>query len=208
MDTSYVAVGTVMYMITDSLTCHPQKRPSPERRAGAALGAVLLVPHKAPLVPRRSMRRSTSEPAVLTMTSAAGSTAGQPFRGAQPTARPSYTVSPAGQRHSHRKPLGGTRKPRRSGATSRHRAMVRVRMDLACYTLPLRSGAVVQAELSSALLCWWRLAAQPAARQAVHHGDHNQDDDHRSGPQNPSVLKEVHGHLLCRSRNRHVHDNR
>ncbi len=66
--------------------------------------------------------------------------------------------------------------------------MVRVRMDLACHTLPLRSGAVVQAELISALLCWWRLAA----RLAVHHGEHNQDDDHRSAPQNPSVLKEVH----------------
>ncbi len=31
MDTSYVAVGTVMDMITDSLTCRPQKRP---RRSG------------------------------------------------------------------------------------------------------------------------------------------------------------------------------
>ncbi len=53
MDTSYVAVGTVMYMITDSLTCRPPN-PPPERGAGAALGAVLLGPHKAPLVPRRS----------------------------------------------------------------------------------------------------------------------------------------------------------
>ena len=32
MDTSYVAVGTVMYMITDSLTCRPQEKP---RRSGA-----------------------------------------------------------------------------------------------------------------------------------------------------------------------------
>ena len=26
MDTSYVAVGTVIYMITDSLTCRPQEK--------------------------------------------------------------------------------------------------------------------------------------------------------------------------------------
>ncbi len=32
MDTSYVAVGTVIYMITDSLTCRPQEKP---RRSGA-----------------------------------------------------------------------------------------------------------------------------------------------------------------------------
>ncbi len=50
MDTSYVAVGTVMYMITDSLTCRPQKNPL-EPGAAAALGAVHLGPHKAPLVP-------------------------------------------------------------------------------------------------------------------------------------------------------------
>ncbi len=31
MDTSYVAVGTVIYMITDSLTCRPQEKP---RRSG------------------------------------------------------------------------------------------------------------------------------------------------------------------------------
>ncbi len=36
MDTSYVAVGTVMYMITDRLTCRPQKSPA-ERGAGANL---------------------------------------------------------------------------------------------------------------------------------------------------------------------------
>ncbi len=71
---------------------------------------------------------------------------------------------------------------------SRHRAMVRERMDVACHTLSLRPGAVVQAEPSSVLLCWWRLAAWPA----VYHGERNQDDDHRSTPQNPSVLKEVH----------------
>ncbi len=50
MDSSYVAVGTAMYMITDGLTS-PPKKPPPERRAGAALGAVLLGSHKAPLVP-------------------------------------------------------------------------------------------------------------------------------------------------------------
>ena len=53
---------------------------------------------------------------------------------------------------------------RRAGAASRHRAMVSARMDLACHTLPLRSGAVVQAELSSVLLCWWRLADRPAVQ--------------------------------------------
>ncbi len=31
MDTSYVAVGTAMYMITDSLTCRPQEKAPPER---------------------------------------------------------------------------------------------------------------------------------------------------------------------------------
>jgi hypothetical protein len=34
MDTSYVAVGTVIYMITDSLTYRPQEKP---RRSGAPL---------------------------------------------------------------------------------------------------------------------------------------------------------------------------
>ncbi len=47
MDTSHVAVGTVMYMITDS-RCSPKKTP-----AAAALGTVLPGPHKAPLVPAR-----------------------------------------------------------------------------------------------------------------------------------------------------------
>ncbi len=64
--------------------------------------------------------------------------------------------------------IGRKRKARRSGATSRHRAMVRVRMDLACYTLPLRSGAVVQAEPSSALISWWRLAARQAEQYEEH----------------------------------------
>ncbi len=40
-----------MYMITDCLTCRPQKKAPPERGAGAAL------------VPRRSIQRSTKEPA-------------------------------------------------------------------------------------------------------------------------------------------------
>ncbi len=50
MDTSYVAVGTVMYMITDNLTYRPPNLP-PEPGTDAARGAVLLGPHKAPLVP-------------------------------------------------------------------------------------------------------------------------------------------------------------
>ena len=37
MDTSYVAVGTVIYMITDSLTCRPQEKP---RRSGAIVKSV------------------------------------------------------------------------------------------------------------------------------------------------------------------------
>ncbi len=37
MATSDVAVGTVMYMITDSLTCRPQEKP---RRSGARLSTV------------------------------------------------------------------------------------------------------------------------------------------------------------------------
>ncbi len=90
----------------------------------------------------------------------------------------------------------------RAGLASRHWAMVSARM--LPHTLPLRSGEIVQAELSSALLCWWRLAARPAEQ----YEEHNQHDDHRSAPQNPLVLKEVHGHLPCRSRNPHVHDNR
>ncbi len=59
------------------------------------------------------------------------------------------------------------------------------------HTLPLRSGAVVQVELSSALLCWWRHAARPAVKPAVQYEEHH-NDDHRSAPQNPSILKEVH----------------
>ncbi len=46
-----------MYMITDSLTCRPQKNP-PERGAAAALGAVLLGPHKAPGDPCGATRAS------------------------------------------------------------------------------------------------------------------------------------------------------
>ncbi len=56
----------------------------------------------------------------------------------------------------------------RAGLASRHRAMVRTRIDLACHTLPLRPGAVVQAERSSALLCCWRLAARPAVQYEEH----------------------------------------
>ncbi len=68
MDTSRVTVGTAMYMITDSLTYRSQENP---RRSGAPVP--LLVPcflaRTRPLLcPRRSMRRSTSEPAARTMT--------------------------------------------------------------------------------------------------------------------------------------------
>ncbi len=122
MDTSYVAVGTVMYMITDSLTCRPQKS-SAERGAGANLKCDPWAAF-AEVQPPRSGSRASRWPA--------------------------------------------QESPRRAGVASRHRAMVRVRMDLACYTLPLRSGAVVQAELISALLCWWRLAARPAVQYEDH----------------------------------------
>ncbi len=107
MATSYVAVGTVMYMITDGLTCRPQKRPC---RSGAPVP--LLVPcflarAKPLLVPRRSMWRSTGEPAVPGVSaSAAGSTAGLPME-KQPAARPSYTISPAGQRLKRSRPAVG-----------------------------------------------------------------------------------------------------
>ncbi len=47
---------------------------------------------------------------------------------------------------------------------------------------------------------WWRLAARPA----VQYEDQNQDDDHRSAPQDSPVLKELHGHLRCRSRCRYI----
>ncbi len=165
MDTSYVAVGTIMYMITDNLTYRPQKSPAGAQHERAG---------RAGCVGQRG-RLYRWPPGTL----------------CQPAALPSYTVSPAGQRLKRSRPApAGRRLP---GA----------------FTLPQmkrpppRPGAVVHAEPSSVLLRRWRLAAWPA----VHHGEHNQDDDHRSGPQNPSVLKEVHGHLLCRSRNRHVHDN-
>ena len=52
---------------------------------------------------------------------------------------------------------------------SRHRAMVRARMGShITHTLPLRPGAVVQAEPSSVLLRWWRLAARPTVQYEEH----------------------------------------
>ncbi len=83
----------------------------------------------------------------------------------------------------------------RAGVASRTRAMVSARMGRKVpRTLSLRSGAVIQAKSSSVLLCWRRLAARPA----VHHGEHNQDDDHRCqrrskiGPKDGVKL----GHLM------------
>ncbi len=93
-----------------------QEKAPPERRAAAALGAVLLG--------LRSMRHSTSEPAACA-SHAAGSTAGRPCVRTGQRQWPSYTVSPAGQRLKRRpryweprKPLAGTRKPRRSANSS------------------------------------------------------------------------------------------
>ncbi len=104
MDTSYVAVGTVMSMITDSLTCRPQKNPL-ERDAGAALGAVLLGPHKAPLVPAPihavQHERAGCEGATQTQPSLPLACEGQ---GNSQRHRPSYTVSPAGQRLKRSRP--------------------------------------------------------------------------------------------------------
>ncbi len=48
--------------------------------------------------------------------------------------------------------------------------------------------------IESVLLRRWR----PAARPAVPYEAHNPDDDQRSAPHNPSVLKEVHERLLFR----------
>ncbi len=87
--------------------------------AAAALGAVLLSPHKAPLFPRRSMRRSTSEPAAREMT-----TRDRLYRwpagmlpasgtGHLTRSRPQDSASNAAPQWELRKPLGGTRKPRR-----------------------------------------------------------------------------------------------
>ncbi len=46
--------------------------------------------------------------------------------------------------------------------------MVSARMNLACHALLLRPGTVVQVELSSVLLCWWRLADRPAVQYDEH----------------------------------------
>ena len=85
-------------------------------------------PEQAPLVPRRSIRLSWAQ------NERAGRCPcpkrGRLYRQAGDRVirgqwwRPSYTVSPAGQRHIHSKPLAGRRKPRRSGASSG--AIVRV----------------------------------------------------------------------------------
>jgi hypothetical protein len=145
------------------------------------------------MVPLAIHTASTSEPAAPGVaTNATGSTAGMHLRSTSQRLRPSYTVSPAGQRLKRRAPQWEPRK--RSPRTRKAPP----------HTLPLRSGSVAQAERSSVLLRWWRLVA----RLAVDHGEQNQDDDHRSAPQNPSVLKKVHGYLLCCNRNRRIHDNR
>ncbi len=79
------------------------------RRSGAPVP--LLVPCVlARPRPRRSMRRSTSEPAAEGATQhAAGSTAGRPCPSASQRHRPSYTVSPAGQRLKYSRPRSGSR---------------------------------------------------------------------------------------------------
>ncbi len=59
------------------------------------------------------MRRSTSEPAARDRCDRSRLCRRPANRSNSQRRRPSYTVSPAGQRHFHRKPLAGRRKPRR-----------------------------------------------------------------------------------------------
>ncbi len=91
-----------------------QKKAPPER-AGAALGAVLPGPHKTPLVPS-AIHAAPSEPAA----SAAGQR-GRLYRwrplSSSQRHRPSYTVSPAGQRL------------KRSGSHARYRSALAMVID-------------------------------------------------------------------------------
>ncbi len=102
--------------------CNHAREAPPERGAAAALGAVLLGPHKAPLVPAPIHTASTSEPAARW--------SDQRGRLYRQHARSEYSqrqrhLTPAGQRLNRRpryweprKPLAGTGKPRRSGAVA------------------------------------------------------------------------------------------
>ncbi len=94
----------------------PALPPAAPRTGGRSQRPAILHPQdSAPRAPKHTRGRSTSEPAA-------------PSRGARPALpleplsssqrlRPSYTVSPAGQRHFHRKPLAGRRKPRQEWET-------------------------------------------------------------------------------------------
>ncbi len=82
-----------------------------------------------------------------------GSTAGLPDQKKQPAARPSYTVPPAGQRlkrrASHpepRKPLGGRRKPRRSGARTLRR---RGKLPRGAQVVPVQVEALLRGYFNS-----------------------------------------------------------
>ncbi len=127
MDASHVAVGTAACMITDSLTAAPKKAP-PERDAAAALGAVLLGPHRTPLVPpaiyAAQYERADRARRACWLLIAAGCT--RPtlppaLRGLEgQRLRPSYTVSPSGQRQflqSHDQGPTSARPPIRQGST-------------------------------------------------------------------------------------------
>ncbi len=99
-----------------------QEKAPPERGAGAALGAVLLCPHKAPLVapPIHAAQHERAGRAGL-WASAAGSTAGlldpkTASGNAILHAQDSASTAATPQREP-RKPLAGTRKPRRQEET-------------------------------------------------------------------------------------------
>ncbi len=107
MDTSYVAVGTVMSMITDSLTCCPQKSPAGTgrrcrswcRTSWPAQGPSWCPGH--PCGAARASRPCRDvHPARPALPLA------YPWRSSQ-RHRPSYTVSPAGQRLKHIRPALG-----------------------------------------------------------------------------------------------------
>ncbi len=112
MDTSYVAVGTVMSMITDSLTCRPQKNPAGAgRRCRYCAPAIHAAQneragrrgdnHTRPALPPAAPRRSSQRHGHLTRS--------------RPQDSPSNAAVPQWE---PRKPFAGRRKARRSGVRS------------------------------------------------------------------------------------------
>ncbi len=107
MDTSYVAVGTVMSMITDSLTCRPQKSPA-ERGAAAALvpPAIHAARHE------RAGRAFARRDRLYRWRPLSSSQRLRHLTRSRPQDSASNTAAPQWE---PRKPLGGVRKPRRKG---------------------------------------------------------------------------------------------